>query len=93
MAKTKFVLDTDMKSAILKKIASEVAYIGNRRGLNSYYKDPGGGGGGIYGKGTFWKSEPPKRVAVSIDLSTKRSINAGVAQAVRLIKKKEKARR
>jgi len=92
MAKTKFVLDTDMKSAILKKIASEVAYIGNRRGLNSYYKDPGGGWG-IYGKGTFGKSEPPKRVAVSIDLSTKRSINAGVAQAVRLIKKKEKARR
>ena len=93
MAKTKFVLDTDMKSAILKKIASEVAYIGNRRGLNSYYKDPGGGGGGIYGKGSFGKSEPPRRLAVSIDLSTKQSIAAGVAQAARLIKKKNKARR
>jgi hypothetical protein len=60
--------------------------------LNSYYKDPGVGGG-IYGKGWFGKSEPPKILAVSIDLSTKRSIAAGVAQAVRSIKKKEKARR
>ena len=49
MARTKFVLDTDVKSAILKKIASEVAKIGGTVALDSYYKDPNGGGGGVYG--------------------------------------------
>jgi hypothetical protein len=93
MAKTKFILDSNVKSAILKKIASEVAYAGSSRGLNSYYKDPNGGGGGIYGKGNFGKSEPPQTHAVSIDLSTKRSIAAGVAKATKLIKKKKKKKK
>jgi hypothetical protein len=90
MAKTKFTLDTDVKSAILKKIASEVAHSSTSRGLNSYYKSSGGGGGGIYGKGSFGKSEPPQMLAVSIDLSTKRSIATGVAKATKLMKKKKK---
>jgi hypothetical protein len=87
--KTKFVLDSNVKSAILKKIASEVAYAGSRGGgLNSYYKSSGPGG--IYGKGSFGKSEPPQMHTVAIDLATKRSIAAGVAKAAKLIKKKQK---
>ncbi len=92
MAKTKFTLDTDVKSAILKKIASEVARLEDAKGMNSYYKD-GGSGGGFYAKGTHAKSGPPQMLEVAIDLSTKKSIAAGVANAVKLIKKKKKAKR
>lgn len=84
MAKAKFVLDTNVKSAILKKIATEVAKIGGTVALNSYYKDPNGGGGGVYGKGdnpVFGKSEPPKSIDLVINVATKQQITEGVEKA------------
>jgi hypothetical protein len=48
------------KKKILKRIATDIRRAkgrkGSPRGLNSYYKD----GGGIYGKGSFGKSELPR---------------------------------
>lgn len=90
MARTKFVLDTDVKSAILKKIASEVAKIGGTVALDLYYKDPNGGGGGVYGKGdnpVFGKSEPPKRIDTVIDVATKVKITEGVAKAAEAMRR------
>jgi hypothetical protein len=87
MPKAKFVLDTDVKSAILKKIASEVAKIGGTAGLNSYYKDPNGGPGGVYGKGSFGKSDPTVVIEAMIDVSTKERIAEGVAKAEELMRR------
>jgi hypothetical protein len=71
-----------VKSAILKKIASEVAKVGTD-GLNSYYKDPNGG---IYGKGNFGKSDSTVVVQAVVDVSTEKSIAEGVAKAEQLIR-------
>lgn len=47
------------KKKILSRIASDVRRARSRtspRGLDNYYKD----GGGVYGKGSFGKSERPR---------------------------------
>jgi hypothetical protein len=61
--KFKLKFDPDIKSSILKTISSEIAASRPdlKADLNQYYKDPGGGGGGLYGKGNFGKSDPPKK--------------------------------
>ena len=90
MPKAKFVLDTNVKSVILRKIASEVAKIGGTVALDSYYKDPNGGGGGVYGKGdnpVFGKSDPPKSIDAIINVATRAQIAESVVKVDNMMRK------
>lgn len=90
MANKSFVIETSVKSLILKKIATEVARRGGTVSLDSYYKDPNGGGGGVYGKGedpVFGKSEPTKQVDLVINIANQATVRAGVAKAAIKLKK------
>lgn len=80
----KFKLDATIKSSIIKKIAAEVALAGGGVALDSYYKNPNYDKGGVYGKGNdpvFGKSDPPKSIDVTINVSTRARAIESAAKA------------
>lgn len=83
----KIQFDTTIRSSILKKIATEVAMAGGAVALNSYYKNPEYDKGGVYGKGDFGKSDPPKRIDVVINVATRARALESAAKAAEKIRK------